>query len=139
MTLLRFTIPGTPVAKGRPRVTTRGGRPATYTPARTVAYEGLVALAGQDAMAGQAPFAGPLRVEIVATFPIAASWPKAKRAQAISGDLWHTSRPDADNLVKACCDGLNGVVFGDDSQVASIEVAKRYGTVPGVAVTVIAL
>lgn len=50
MTLIRFHIPGTPVAKGRARVTTRGGRPATYTPAKTVAYEGLVALAGQDAI-----------------------------------------------------------------------------------------
>ena len=135
MTLLRFHVPGVPVAKGRPRVTTRGGRPCAYTPAKTVAYEGMVALAGQEAMDGQEPFDGPLRVEIVATFPIPASWSPKKKAAA----LWHVGRPDGDNILKAIGDGLNGVVWRDDSILASTEVAKRYGAVPGVAVTVIGL
>lgn len=139
MNAVHINIPGVPVAKGRPRIAARGGKPRAYTPAKTVAYEGLVALAGQEAMDGQDPLSGALRCEIVATFPIAASWSKARRAAAVAGELWHTSRPDGDNLAKAIGDGLNGIVWHDDSQVASWEIAKRYGVVPGVSVTVLAL
>jgi Holliday junction resolvase RusA-like endonuclease len=117
----------------------RGGHARLYTPAKTVAYEGMVALAGQDAMDGREPLEGPLRVELVATFRIPASWSKKKRAEAVAGTAWHISRPDGDNVLKAIGDGLNGVVWRDDAMIASSEVAKRYGVVPGVAVTVIAL
>ncbi len=139
MTLLRFHIPGQPIAKGRARISTRDGFARAYTPEKTVAYEGLVALRGSHAMDGQTPFDGPLRVEVVATFAIPASWSKRKRAAAIEGTAWHTSRPDGDNIAKAIGDGLNGVVWADDSRIASWELAKRYGVAPGVDVTVIAL
>jgi Holliday junction resolvase RusA-like endonuclease len=137
--MIRFVVPGVPVAKGRPRLTTRGGFARAYTPGKTVAYEGLVAHAGQAAMDGTAPLDGPLRLEIVATFPIPASWSKKKRAEAVEGTAWHTSRPDGDNILKAIGDGLNGVCWTDDSRIASSEVAKRYGVVPGVEVRVLPL
>ena len=35
-------------------------------------------------------------------------------------------RPDCDNLLKACLDGLNGAAFRDDAQVTSIVAQKRY-------------
>ncbi len=136
---LRFHIPGMPTAKGRPRATVRGGHARLYTPAKTVAYEGLVALAGQEAMGERDPLDGPLSVEIVATFPIPASWPKWRRTKAVAGTEYHGSRPDGDNILKAVGDGLNGVVWRDDSQLAMCGVTKRYGTVAGVAVTVAAL
>ena len=44
--VVRFKVPGTPVGKGRPRVSTRGGKFAKmYTPEKTAYYESLVALA----------------------------------------------------------------------------------------------
>lgn len=130
--MIRFTVPGVPVAKGRPRISTRGGFARAYTPAKTVAYEGLVALAGQDAMNGVAPYCGPLAVEARAVFPIPASWTKKRRAAA----LYHTSKPDGDNLAKAIGDGLNGVVWKDDSQVASWRIVKVYGETPGLHIEV---
>lgn len=133
--MLAFTVPGTPVAKGRPRISTRGGFARAFTPAKTVAYEGLIALAAQDAMKGAAPYVGPVSVTVTATFPIPASWSRKKQATA----LWHTGRPDGDNLLKAVGDGLNGVAFKDDSQVASARIVKRYGAVPGLMVEVEAL
>lgn len=139
MTIIRFTVHGVPVAKGRPRIGTIAGKARAFTPKKTVAYEGLVALAGQEAMAGVAPLGGPVRLEIVAWFPVAASWPKKKRDAALCGALYHTSRPDGDNILKAIGDGLNGVCWGDDSQIAACSVVKRYGATPGVAVTVVAL
>jgi len=133
--MLTFTVPGTPVAKGRPRLSTRGGFARAYTPARTVAYEGLIALAAQDEMAGRGLLEGPLSLSVIATFQIPASWSKKKAASA----SWHTGKPDGDNLLKAVGDGLNGVVWKDDSQVASAKIIKRYGEVPGLLVEVVQL
>lgn len=139
MTPLRFTIPGVPIAKGRPRIGTRAGRPCAFTPPRTVAYEGMVALVGQEAMQGRPLLDGAVKLELAATFPIAASWSKAKRADALAGRLWHVSRPDGDNILKAIGDGLNGVVWTDDSRIAVSSIVKVYGAMPGVEVLVTAL
>lgn len=133
--MVRFTVPGQPVAKGRPRISTRGGFARAYTPAKTVAYEGLVALAGQQAMAGAMPYRGPVSLEITAVFAIPASWSKRRKAES----HWHTSKPDQDNIAKAVGDGLNGIVWADDSQVASSRVLKVYGDTPGLHVVVEAL
>jgi len=130
--MLAFTVPGTPIAKGRPRAGTVAGRVRLFTPAKTVAYEGLIALAAEKAMDGAAPYLGPVSLTVTATFAIPASWSKKKQAAA----LWHTGRPDGDNLLKAVGDGLNGVVWKDDSQVASARIIKCYGDVPGLTVEI---
>ena len=48
-----FTVPGEPQGKGRPRIGRVGQHARMFTPAKTVAYEGLVALAAQEAMQGR--------------------------------------------------------------------------------------
>ena len=45
-----FTVPGEPQGKGRARVGTIGGHARMFTPAKTVAYEGLIAHAAAQAM-----------------------------------------------------------------------------------------
>lgn len=129
---VQFTVPGTPIAKGRPRISTAGKFPRAYTPERTVKYENLVRLVAAETMAecGQALFDGPVCVEITALFPIAQSWSRVKREAAACGLLSHTSRPDADNIAKAITDSCNGIVWNDDSQVARLAVEKRYGAEP---------
>lgn len=133
--MISFVVPGQPIAKGRPRISTRGGFARAYTPAKTVAYEGLIALAGQQAMDSAPPYDGPVAIEATAIFAIPPSWSKKRQNAA----HWHTSRPDADNIAKALGDGLNGVCWADDSQVASMRVLKVYGGTPGLHVRVIAL
>lgn len=133
--MIRFEIPGVPIAKGRARVGMVDGKARMFTPPKTVAYEGLVALAGQTAMAGRELFDGPLELVVVATFPIPPSWSKKRQAAA----RYHIGRPDADNIAKAIGDGLNGVVWKDDSQIARMTIDKQYGTTPCVAVMVRAL
>lgn len=130
--MLRFTVPGMPVAKGRPRLSTRGGFARAYTPQKTVAYEGLIALAAQTAMLGSPQYDGPISLNVTAVFPVPESWSKKRRQEA----QWHTSKPDGDNLLKAVGDGLNGVVWKDDSQVASARIIKVYGETPGLTVEV---
>ncbi|MBA4707529.1 RusA family crossover junction endodeoxyribonuclease [Aquitalea aquatica] len=136
-TTINFNVPGTPVGKGRPKVSTRGGRFAQmYTPEKTVNYEGLVALSAAQAMAGRPPITGPAHVTLVITLPIPASWSKKKQAAALQGLVYATKKPDIDNVEKALFDGMNGVVWKDDVQAVDVVKCKRYGPTPGVLVVV---
>lgn len=135
--VIKFTVPGAPVGKGRPKVSTRGGKFAKmYTPEKTANYENLVALAAEQAMDGRPLLSGPVEVQMAILLPIPASWSKKKQAAAIAGQVYPTKKPDADNVVKAIFDGINGVVWNDDVQACDIVVRKRYAETPGVQVLV---
>lgn len=134
--MITIHIPGAPVPKARPRATSIGGRPTLYTPAATRAYEQAVKLCARSAMAKAPPLEGAVLLVALITVPVPESWPKARRADAIAGRVWPTSRPDRDNYLKALQDGCNGIVWRDDAQsVAGLEV-KRYGETPGVLLAV---
>lgn len=126
-TELLFRVNGIPQGKARPRFT-KAGR--SYTPANTRRYEADVREAALKAAAIQgytkADKHAALAVSITAWFPVPASWPKKKRAAAMSGDIYPTAKPDADNIAKAILDALNGIAYHDDKQVVSCAVRKRY-------------
>lgn len=130
--MIRFTVPGLPQGKGRPRISTRGGHARAFTPQKTVAYEGLIALAAEKVMGGKPLLEGALEIVVVATFPIPDSWSKKRKATA----RFHTSKPDADNIIKAVGDGLNSIIWKDDSQLAQCRIMKVYGETPGLSVEV---
>lgn len=132
--LVRFEVPGKPQAKQRVRSTRSG---VHYTPEKTVAYEGLVAYAGQQAMAvdGFGPVLGPLSVIMQIRMPVPKSWSNKKRFAALDGRLLPTSKPDLDNLGKIM-DGLNMVVWGDDSQIVELKLSKVYSVSPGMTISV---
>ena len=132
---VRFHVPGLPQGKGRARMTTVNGRPRQYPDGKTVAYESLIGMAGNDAMAGRDLFDGPVYLTVTAVFPIPKSWPPKRKAAA----RWHTGKPDADNIAKAVGDGCNGIVWTDDSRVAFCKVVKTYGERPGLDIAVEAL
>lgn len=134
--MISFTVPGTPQGKGRARAARVGTGVRMFTPAKTIAYESMIAFAGSEAMQARQLIEGPVYVTVTATFDIPKSWSKKKRAEAQSGLMWHTGKPDGDNVLKALGDGLNGVVWKDDSQVAFAKILKRYGTTPGLHVVV---
>ena len=125
MMTLQFTIPGPPVGKGRPRFSTQGGKPRSYTPAVTREYETLIAARAAEATAGRDPLQTPLTVYIYAYMGIPLSWSKAKRQAALDGDIY-PARPDVDNIAKTVLDGMQGVVFENDSQVTYLKVSKKY-------------
>jgi Holliday junction resolvase RusA-like endonuclease len=139
-----FRIPGQPVAKGRARSAPlmRGGKPVFngagrpvvihHTPEKTASYESRVALAAQQAMGMRTPFGGAMHLVAEIALAIPASWSRRRQAMAEAGLICATNKPDADNVLKAIKDGLNGIVWVDDSQVVEVRVSKKYGTSPGV-------
>lgn len=133
-TNVAFTVPGEPQGKGRPKVVKIAGFTRMATPAKTVAYEGLVAHAASRAMGGMPPVDGACAVELVVTLSVPASWSKKKQAAALAGQVLPTKKPDIDNVVKAIFDGMNGVVWRDDVQAVDVVLRKRYGALPGVSV-----
>lgn len=136
MTAVKFFVPGEPVGKGRPRVGKIGQHVRMFTPAKTAAYEGLVAHAAAAAMAGRAPLQGACSVSLQVVCSIPQSWSQKKQRMALAGEVMPTGKPDADNVLKAMCDGMNGVVWRDDAQAVEVSVSKRYGHTPGVTVRV---
>jgi Holliday junction resolvase RusA-like endonuclease len=133
---ITFTIPGQPVAKGRPKFARRGGFVTTYTPEKTMNYENLVKMAATDAMEGDHPSVGPIALEIFLLMQIPASWSKKKQGQAIYGSVCATKKPDADNILKGIKDGCNGIVWRDDAQVVQISILKKYSEMPRAIVSI---
>jgi len=124
--IVKFTVPGAVVGKGRPRFAKRGAFVSTYTPEKTANYENLVKLAAHRAMDGQEPYAIAVRCTIDVSVMPALSWSKKKRIEALSGVSRPTSKPDLDNVAKGILDAMNGVVFKDDCQVVELVLRKRY-------------
>lgn len=134
--MLDFIVYGAPQGKGRPRVGRIGEHVRMFTPSKTLAYEGLVAHCGAAAMAGRPLLEGPVELRLIIDVAIPASWSKRKQQRALAAEILPTTKPDVDNIVKAIGDGLNGVVWKDDSQVSDVMARKRYAEKPQVRVMV---
>jgi Holliday junction resolvase RusA-like endonuclease len=139
MKTVSLTIPGEPVAKGRARAFVRGGKVGHYTPNKTAVYEKTVAKISSVAMGGQPQIDGACSLRISFFMPIPKSWSLKKQLLAIAGEIKPTSKPDLDNLIKAVKDGINGVVWRDDSQVVELVAVKKYDQNPRVEVEVVEL
>lgn len=126
---IKITVPGDPVAKGRPRFT-RTGR--SYTPGKTKQFENLVRLAYSLQQPDRKPAEGPIELTVFAYFAIPTSWSKKKQTAAANGEIPKISKPDLDNCLKAVSDGLNEVAWKDDSQIDAIHAFKAYSDRPRV-------
>lgn len=73
---------------------------------------------------------GPVAVKL--------SFRMLKPKSARKSDCWVAKRPDIDKLARAVLDGMTGIVFRDDGQVAQLIVSKHYAddTGPGVHIEV---
>lgn len=134
--MISFTIAGDPVAKGRPKASTRGGFVKMYTPKKTAVYEKLVADVASVAMGSKQALKEAVYVSINFYLPIPKSKPKKWQEGAICGAIVPTVKPDIDNLAKAILDGINTIVYDDDKQIAQLTVSKRYALNPRVEVNV---
>ena len=131
---IEFTVFGLPVAQPRQRhrVVQMGGRAiaTNYTPGNHPSRDfkvacqtaANVAAHGED---GPVPLlTGPLKLTLTFVFPRPKSAPKKQ-----PGRLPKITKPDGDNLAKCVMDGLNHVVWHDDSQIYSLVVTKLVAAV----------
>ena len=127
-----FKVPGPPKGKARARTfyNPKLGRMQSITPEGTVLYENLIKTSYvQQAQADN--FKGymskePIHMYIEAVYEIPKSTSKKKRHMMEAGELLPCKKPDADNIAKVICDALNKVAYGDDTQICSLKVDKRY-------------
>lgn len=131
---VKFSIPGEPQGKGRPRFARRGNFTRTYTPEQTAVYENLVRLCYQREAGGK-HLTGAIKAEIEACFSIPKSTSKKKQALMQAGEIPCIKKPDCDNIAKIVLDACNKIAYDDDAQVSEVHIKKAYATTPVVHVT----
>ena len=137
MKSIRFSIPGQPMGKQRPRVVHNGSFSRAFTPKETVSYENLVRVMYREAAKGKR-FADEdmLDVGVIAYYSIPKSTRKKKRKMMMEHKDRPGKKPDWDNNGKIICDSLNTVAYRDDSSIVDSQVRKFYSENPRVDVTI---
>lgn len=127
---MNFTIYGKPQGKARARTfyNPKLGRSQSVTPEKTVLYENYIkqCFLEQSNPSERWFEKEPIKMTIIACFEIPKSTSKKDRERIAGGKLFPTKKPDADNIAKVICDALNGVAYGDDTQIISLTVCKVY-------------
>lgn len=100
--------------KRRPRIATKGRHAHAYTPTATLEEEAIVGACYRGEK-----YTGAVRL----TLHILKALPK-RTPKNIQRER-NLSTPDADNVLKAVMDALNGIAYDDDSQVCEIHVYKH--------------
>lgn len=131
--VVKFTVPGNPVGKARPRMTRSGH---AYTPDKTVSYENLVKMCFIEKYTDWVPVSGEAILRLNAYYPIPKSASRKKKIDMVIGEIRPTKKPDLDNVMKAIADALNGIAYVDDSQIVTAEVRKYYDDTPRVEVVI---
>jgi len=137
---VRFTVPGEPRGKGRPRFSTNNGKIMTHTPSETVVYENLV-VTEYEKKYGSRKFddSAMLDMRIMAYYSIPKSKSKKAKKAMENGEIRPITKPDADNILKVVADGLNKIAYRDDAQVVDTQVRKFYSHTPRVEVMIQAI
>lgn len=117
---INLVIHGEPVAQPRQRQT-MGGR--NYTPAKhpVNAMKAQIRIQAGENHAGEL-IDGPVSIQADFYFPRSKGqiWKRKPMPR-----LWHTKKPDGDNLIKAVKDALSGVIYTDDSRVCDARYRKH--------------
>lgn len=133
---IRFTVPGEPVGKGRPRFvrTFSGGR--AITPTKTRWYEEDVRCEYYTQCDHRFSDKDMLKIHIDAYFNIPKSASKKRTKDMLEKKIRPTKKPDADNIIKVIADALNDVAYYDDKQIVDCSISKYYSDIPRVEVEI---
>jgi len=138
---ITFTAYGVPEAKPRARAASIGSTVRLYQPKTPKDWAAALRATARE-FRPDSPTILPVRVDVVWFLPR----PKAHyRTGKHAGELkvgvpiWHTKKPDRDNLDKAVLDCLTELGYWrDDCQVCLGELAKRYAGAGGAPRAVVA-
>ena len=140
----KFTIPGEPRGKGRPRFraykqpVTGKVITQTYTDNETKAYEERVKWEYRRQCSGIRFQEGEiLDLRLVAYYTIPKSETRAMKTAMQAGVIRPTKTPDCDNVLKAVADALNKLAYPDDKNIVDCQIRKYYSHQPRVEVTIL--
>ena len=136
--VLSFKIPGSPIGQGRPKFSTINGHAKAYDPEKSRNYKAYVRMLATQAMRENdfEMITGSCAIKIWAYFDVPKSKSKKFKEAALASKERPTKKPDADNIVKAILDALNGLLYKDDSCIVELSCVKYYSDVPRVEVYV---
>ena len=125
-----FMIPGNPVPLARARINPKAFFNNTgckmWDPQKELKL--ITAIHLRNQFEGLRPLIGSLHLTAIFYMPISKS--KSKKRQEEMQGSYHIARPDLDNMLKWICDCANGILYTDDSVVASVFVQKIYDHEP---------
>ena len=134
--MVTFRVDANPVGKQRARYVKRGNFVQAYTPEKTRTYETLIRDSAIEAMGSSEPLETPVNLYLYIRVPIPKSYSKKKVEDCLNGLDKPIRKPDASNILKSVEDGMNGVVYKDDSQIVNLHVTKVYSSLAGVDICV---
>lgn len=109
-----YTVIGEPVPLARPRFSSRSNKTKVWDSQEQVKTGAGLQIRSQHK--GE-PYKVPLHMDVCFYFEASERHPHGS---------FHHIKPDLDNLVKFVLDVCNGIVFKDDSLVASFFAVKKY-------------
>jgi Holliday junction resolvase RusA-like endonuclease len=121
--VVRLVIPGAPVGKARPRVTSHG----TFTPPKTKRAEADVRAVWREHGGLRLPD-GPIvaHMHSYVERPAGHFTTKGKLSAAGRRAPFPVRKPDLDNAIKLILDSLNGLAYRDDAQVVEIHARRLW-------------
>ncbi len=121
-----YIITGDPVPLARARFVGQKGAMRVWDSQKQLKFVAQMELKNQHGTADQ--FKGPLLLDVTFFMEIPRSWSE-KRRKAQEGQF-HSSKPDASNLLKFIEDIATGIIYHDDALIAHVVVKKIYGAEP---------
>jgi Holliday junction resolvase RusA-like endonuclease len=135
---LSFKVVGIPVPQGSKTAFMVKGRPVLVEAAKghrlwrsAISHEALLHMEGREM------FAGPVQLELTFEMPRLKRHFRPDGTVKASAPKYVSTNPDLSKLVRNVEDGLQAIVFRNDSQVAKIICSKVYADrEPGVTIVV---
>ena len=121
--MISFTIPGNPIPLKRHRVSRNGGM---YDPSSKDKKQVWLQIAKYKP---KMPYAGDVSLKLTFYMPRPKSHyrtGKRSHVRKAKSPVFHSVRPDIDNLVKFYSDLLNKGFYVDDSQICGLSAIKVY-------------
>lgn len=131
--MISFTVEGIPQPRGSKKAIPNratGRAMMVDSNAKSGPWMDAIAHRASLAMQGRPLLDGPVEVVAEFVFPRPkCHYRTGKQSHVLRDDapVYHHKKPDADKLERGLGDGMTGVVFRDDSQIAAWRVEKRYG------------
>lgn len=128
-----FFIQTIPQAQARARFARMGNFVKTYDPAKCKDYKSD--LKWQIIEQHPKKIIGPITMVVDFLMPRPKNHFGAKGLKA-TAPIFHTTRPDVDNCIKALMDCAKGILWDDDTQVAVLVATKKYSEITGIRILI---